>query len=63
MYQESYKYLRPEPYVVPETEESTTLPQIRVEGRFYCPFCGTLIQTPKKFCPKCGENLKDIIGN
>ena len=23
----------------------------------YCPFCGGLIKTPKKFCPHCGENI------
>ncbi len=63
MYQESYKYLRQEPYESIETEVTAKIPEIRMEGRFYCPFCGSLIQTPKKFCPKCGENLKDIIGN
>jgi subtilisin family serine protease len=23
----------------------------------YCPFCGFLVKTPKKFCPSCGESL------
>ncbi len=63
LYQESYRTLRQEPYDRIETEETTKIPEIRVEGRFYCPFCGTLIQTPKKFCANCGESLEDIIGN
>ncbi|MCK4481169.1 MAG: zinc ribbon domain-containing protein, partial [Candidatus Lokiarchaeota archaeon] len=62
MYQESYRVLRQEPYEVIETEETTSFPEISREGRVYCPFCGTLIQTPKRFCPKCGENLENILG-
>lgn len=62
MYQESYRVLRQEPYEVIETEETTSFPEISRGGRFYCPFCGTLIQTPKRFCPKCGENLENISG-
>ncbi len=62
IYQESYRVLRQEPYEVIETEETTSFPEISRGGRFYCPFCGTLIQTPKRFCPKCGENLENISG-
>jgi len=62
MYQESYKILRQEPYRGIETEETTSFPEISREGRFYCPFCGTLIQTPKRFCSNCGENLENILG-
>lgn len=62
MYQESYRILRQEPYRGTETAESTSIPEMGVENRFYCPYCGTLIQTPKKFCPKCGENLENILG-
>ncbi|MCK4780932.1 MAG: hypothetical protein KAT57_12110, partial [Candidatus Lokiarchaeota archaeon] len=54
IYQESHRILRQEPYRSIETEETTSFPEISREGRIYCPFCGTLIQTPKKFCPKCG---------
>lgn len=32
-----------------------------LEGRFYCPFCGTLIQSASiEFCPKCEEKLSFI---
>jgi len=27
------------------------------QSGFYCPFCGTLIRSPKKFCPNCGETV------
>lgn len=59
-YQESYQYPKEESYEVIETEKSTSLPEIKIDGRFYCPFCGTFIQIPKKFCPKCGEHLNFI---
>ncbi|MHA2008801.1 MAG: zinc ribbon domain-containing protein [Promethearchaeota archaeon] len=36
----------------------TTSPTVQAEGKFYCPFCGELIETPKKFCPNCGENVE-----
>ena len=29
-----------------------------VKEGMYCPFCGTYIKTPKKFCVKCGESLE-----
>ncbi len=61
MYQESYRILRQEPYRGIETEETTTQPEMGGESRFYCPYCGTLIKTPKRFCPKCGENLENLI--
>jgi len=41
-----------------ETHDLT--PKVQIEGRFYCPFCGHFISTPKKFCPKCGEGLSFI---
>lgn len=62
IYQESHRILRQEPYRVIETEETTAIPEMDVKNRLYCPFCGTLIQTPKRFCPKCGENLENILG-
>ncbi|MFX1324891.1 MAG: zinc ribbon domain-containing protein [Promethearchaeota archaeon] len=27
---------------------------------FYCPYCGALIDSPKKFCPRCGESFSFI---
>ncbi|MHA2034978.1 MAG: hypothetical protein ACW98X_01005 [Promethearchaeota archaeon] len=30
------------------------------EGRFYCPYCGVLINKIKRFCPRCGENLSSL---
>jgi len=32
----------------------------KIEGKFFCPFCGRLILTPKKFCPNCGEGIEFI---
>ena len=29
-----------------------------IKEGMYCPFCGVHIQTPKKFCVKCGESLQ-----
>ena len=29
-----------------------------IKGGMYCPYCGTHITTPKKFCVKCGESLQ-----
>jgi hypothetical protein len=57
LYQESYKILRQEPYDLTESEKSLGIKQ---EGRFYCPFCGVIIDSPKKFCPRCGENLPSM---
>ena len=50
-YQPTYEdtYPRSEP----TTESSPLLP----EAGFYCPFCGGVIKTPKRFCPHCGESL------
>lgn len=49
--QESHEHIR--------SHES--LSKVQIEGRFYCPFCGTLIKSGlKEFCPKCGENLSFI---
>jgi len=61
MYQESYRVLRQDPYKIIETEETITQPEMREESGFFCPYCGTLIKTPKRFCPKCGENLENLI--
>ncbi len=32
----------------------------QVEGRFYCPYCGVLINRLKRFCPRCGEDLSPL---
>ncbi len=61
IYQESYKILRKEPYQAVDTEETIIQPEMGKEGSLYCPYCGTLITTPKRFCPKCGENLENLI--
>ncbi|MFX1477478.1 MAG: S8 family serine peptidase [Promethearchaeota archaeon] len=28
------------------------------DTKFYCPFCGESLRTPKRFCPHCGESLQ-----
>jgi len=39
-------------------EEYLTPVQLDPSGSsIYCPFCGFLIKTPKKFCPSCGESV------
>ncbi|MHA1987182.1 MAG: S8 family serine peptidase [Promethearchaeota archaeon] len=47
-YQSSYdsdgEYLTPEPLAPSSTS-------------IYCPFCGFFLNTPRKFCPSCGESL------
>ncbi|MFX0003655.1 MAG: zinc ribbon domain-containing protein [Candidatus Hodarchaeota archaeon] len=56
-YKETYP-LRQELYEKSEIQDST--PNINLKEKFYCPFCGHFISVPKKFCPKCGENLSFI---
>lgn len=56
-YQEPYTPLKgdsPEPY-----EEIPSYGIPLTEG-FYCPYCGHHIKSPKKFCPKCGEDISFI---
>lgn len=48
-YQRSYYSVREEPTLISQDE-----------GRFYCPYCGVLIHSLKKFCPRCGENLSPL---
>ncbi len=60
LYQESYKILKQKPIDLVETEGTTTVPDIRFDSRFYCPFCGVSIDSPRKFCPRCGEPLSFI---
>jgi len=48
-YQRSYYSVREEPTLISQNE-----------GRFYCPYCGVLIHSSKKFCPRCGENLSPL---
>lgn len=60
LYQKSYEILGQKPIDLVETEGTTTSPDIRLDSRFYCPFCGVSINTPKKFCPRCGENLSSL---
>ena len=35
--------------------------EFQIGNAFYCAFCGKLIKTPKKFCPHCGESVKDLM--
>jgi len=51
-YQESYPRLEQDSF---ESTESYSL-----KDSFYCPYCGYLLKTPKKFCPKCGESLENL---
>ncbi|MHA2392754.1 MAG: hypothetical protein ACXAEX_12480 [Promethearchaeota archaeon] len=34
--------------------------KIQLGEQFYCPYCGALIDSPKKYCPRCGESLSFI---
>ncbi|MFX1313298.1 MAG: zinc ribbon domain-containing protein, partial [Promethearchaeota archaeon] len=49
-YQPSYEPKEQE-YITPE-------PISELGSGLYCPFCGALIKTPKKFCPNCGESIE-----
>ncbi len=49
-------YYRPS-YDEPEEKSYITPEPLSQLGQFYCPFCGQLVATPKKFCPHCGESL------
>ncbi|MFX1322634.1 MAG: zinc ribbon domain-containing protein [Promethearchaeota archaeon] len=48
-----------EPYT-PESYEEVPSYGIPLKEGFYCPFCGHHIKSPKKFCPKCGEDISFI---
>ncbi|MFX1366552.1 MAG: zinc ribbon domain-containing protein [Promethearchaeota archaeon] len=61
MYQESFRILRHDPSQIIEAEETINQPEGGGQSRIYCPYCGTLLETPKRFCPKCGENLENLI--
>ena len=57
-YQPRYQdYYYERSYEKPEEAYLTPGPLSHLE-QFYCPFCGQFIAEPKKFCPKCGENLE-----
>ncbi len=49
-------YYRPS-YERPEEQSYVTPEPLSQLGQFYCPFCGQLVTTRKKFCPHCGESL------
>jgi len=67
-YQQRAYYVREEEYEPPsylvkekmETSEKDYIQEIQIEGKFYCPYCGVLVDRPKKFCPRCGESLSFI---
>ncbi len=48
-FQRSYYSIKDEPTLI-----------LQNEGRFYCPYCGVLIDRRKRFCPRCGENLSTL---
>ncbi len=60
-YKDEFPKPRQEPYKIHEDVEVSPPSEIDIKDRFYCPYCGFLITTPKKFCPNCGENLSDLI--
>ena len=49
-YYYQYSYDSNEEYLTPEPLDPSG-------SSIYCPFCGFLVKTPKKFCPSCGESL------
>ncbi|MHA2088036.1 MAG: hypothetical protein ACW972_07160, partial [Promethearchaeota archaeon] len=52
---QDYYYQPPSDY---QEEEYITPEPLDPSGTaMYCPFCGNVIKTPKKFCPSCGESL------
>ena len=53
-YQEYYYH---PPYEDAEKDSYITPEPLSQLGQFYCPFCGQMIRTPKRFCPHCGESL------
>jgi hypothetical protein len=57
----SYREMYPKQiktYDAVETHEE--LPKVQLKEKFYCPFCGHFVSTPKKFCPSCGESFSFI---
>jgi subtilisin family serine protease len=50
-YRPSYDEPGEDSYIVPDSIS-------KVGASFYCPFCGDPLNTPKKFCPRCGESLE-----
>ncbi|MFX1313294.1 MAG: zinc ribbon domain-containing protein [Promethearchaeota archaeon] len=60
VYQEPHSRFIQSTQELEDVKSSMTSPRMQTEKQFYCPFCGYLIKTPKKFCPNCGENLSFI---
>ncbi|MFX1574900.1 MAG: zinc ribbon domain-containing protein [Promethearchaeota archaeon] len=60
IYREPYQKPLQEIQEKSEVKSPLPSPESQIESQFYCPFCGYLIKTPKKFCPNCGENLSFI---
>lgn len=56
-YQEPYRPLKVDS---PESYEEVPSYGIPLKEGLYCPFCGYHIERPKKFCPKCGEDISFI---
>ncbi|MBY8986114.1 MAG: zinc ribbon domain-containing protein [Candidatus Lokiarchaeota archaeon] len=49
-YQRTYYSVKEEPTLISQDAD-----------RFYCPYCGVLINKFRRFCPRCGENLSSLV--
>ena len=59
-YQESFPRHEQESFEFAGNLDIPSQSSVPLRGRFYCPYCGYLITSPKKFCPKCGEPVIDL---
>jgi hypothetical protein len=55
----SYEQLYPQQKEIShESKIHEQVPKIAFKEKFYCPFCGYFVSSPKKFCPRCGESFE-----
>ncbi|MFX1488098.1 MAG: zinc ribbon domain-containing protein [Promethearchaeota archaeon] len=45
---------------IEETTKEFSSQKMQLEDKFYCPFCGNLVERPKKFCSNCGKEFTFI---
>jgi hypothetical protein len=57
-YEDSYS--KPIQSSIEEPLKESIPPNIQMEDKFYCPFCGVLVDRPKKFCSQCGQEFSFI---